>query len=216
MAPIENIFIIRHGESQEDIRPEIKGLFDDSEIALTEKGIQDCKDLALKIKGDLERYEHITLYVSPYKRTMQTAEILIREFTGLSVEMRVETSLRSLNWGNINPDNLRKIEQERYKVGALYYHFPGGDSSTEYVKNIYDFVLDIIEQKHVNSSKDECIIIIAHGFSCRIVVKAFTSMSDEDFKWIKNPSNTSVSRIYFDPIVQAFIIEAPLQKYIQP
>jgi len=42
------------------------------------------------------------------------------------------------------------------------------------------------------------------------MVKAFTEMSDEGFRWIKNPPLTFIARIYFDPTTSSFLIKEPL------
>lgn len=165
---------------------------------------------AEKIRVELIGFEHITLYVSPYKRTQQTAEIILETLHDSRIQMVVEPSIRSLNWGNITPDSLKDREQERYRVGVLQYHFPGGDNTPEYIKSIYDFVYRVIKEKHINSEAKECAIIIGHGFSVCIIAKAFTDMSDEDFKWIKNPPSTFVARIYFDPTNNTFLMREPL------
>lgn len=210
MPPLENIFVVRHGESEEDVNPEIKGERKDSEIELTEKGVTQAREVAEKMRTELADFEHITLYVSPYKRTQQTAEIILDTLHDSRIKMIIEPSIRSLNWGDVNSENLKKREQERYRVGVLHYQFPGGDNSPEYVSTIYDFVFKLIEEKHINNNKKECAIIIGHGFSLRIIVKAFTEMSDEDFKWVKNPPSTFVARIYFDPINNNFFMREPL------
>lgn len=210
MTPIDNIFVIRHGESEEDANPGIKNRETDPVVSLTENGILQAKRTAEDIKQELKDFEHITLYVSPYKRTQQTAEIIMNTLKDDRIKMVTENSLRGLDWGNVTKENIKDIEQERYKVGVLHYDFPGGDKSSEYVHNIYDFIYKTIQEKHIGNNRKECVIIIGHGFSLRIVVKAFTEMTDEDFKWIKNPPHTFIARIYFDPINQNFFMKEPL------
>jgi len=212
MPPLENIFVIRHGESEEDVNPEIKGETNDSEIGLTEKGVTQAKEAAERIRAELADFEHITLYVSPYKRTQQTAEIILDTLQDGRIKMITEPSIRSLNWGDVSHENLKEREQERYRIGVLHYQFPDGDNSPKYIGNIYDFVYKLIKEKHINNNKKECAVIVGHGFSLRIIVKAFTEMSNEDFKWIKNPPSTFVARIYFDPTTDSFIMRDPLSK----
>ena len=209
---LENVFIIRHGESEEDVEPEIKTKVKDPEIGLTPNGKRQARESAEAIKSELVGFENITLYVSPYKRTRETAEIIVDVLKDDRIKMVTEPSLRGLDWGDVTPENLKEREQERYKVGVLHYHFPGGDKSPEYVGNIYDFVYKIIQEKHINNDKKECVIIIGHGFSLRIVVKALTEMTDEDFKWIKNPPHTFIARIYFDPKNNNFFMKEPLEE----
>ena len=37
-------------------------------------------------------------------------------------------------------------------------------------------------------------------------------MTDEDFKWIKNPPHTFIARIYFDPKNNNFFMKEPLEE----
>jgi hypothetical protein len=38
-------------------------------------------------------------------------------------------------------------------------------------------------------------------------------MTDDDFKWIKNPPNSYVARIYFDHLTGSFVIREPMPKF---
>ena len=210
MPPLEDIFIIRHGESDEDVNPEMKGVIHNSEMALTPKGIEQAHEVAEKLKGEIVNSDEVTFYVSPYKRAQQTAKIILDTLKNDKIKMITEPSIRSLNWGDTTMENLKEREQERYRVGVLHYNFPNGDRSPEYVENIYDFVYRIIKEKHIDNNKRECVVIVGHGFSLRIIVKAFTEMSEDDFKWIKNPPNTHVARIYFDSQKNNFYMREPL------
>lgn len=212
MAPIESTMVIRHAESYEDVDPNIKSILDDTEIELTENGIKDAKDLAERFRKEFANFDKITIFVSPYKRTTQTAEIILDTLKDPRIKMEIEMSLRSINMGNINQENAKKVEEERYRIGSLKYKFEGGDDSSLYVSSIYDFVNKLVMDKHVKSNLKECVLIITHGFPLRLVVKAFTEMTDEDFKWIKNPPNSYIARIYFDPITGSFVVAEPMQK----
>jgi len=215
MAPIESTIVIRHSESYEDVNQNIKDILEDSEIELTEKGIADAKDLAKKFQDEFTNVDKITIFVSPYKRTIQTAKIILDTLKDPRINIEIEQSLRSINMGNINTANAKEIEKARYKIGTLKYKFEGGDDSSEYVSSIYDFVYKLVVHKHVKSDLKECVLIITHGFPLRLVVKAFTKMTDEDFKWIKNPPSSYVARIYFDPETGSFVISEPMQKIKQ-
>ena len=212
MPPIENVMVIRHGESEDDINPELKSLIGNAEVGLTEQGILQVEKIAEQIEADCRDFEKITLYVSPFKRAKETGEIILRKLNDRRISLVVEPSLRALDMGNISNANQKEIEKERYEIGALKYKFKEGDDSSVYVSNIYDFVRRVITDKHINSTDKECLLIITHGFPFRVVVKAFTTMTDEDFRWIKNPPNSTVCRIFFDPKTNHFMTQEDLPK----
>jgi len=208
-SPIEKIIAVRHGESYEDVDPNIRSTVDDNAIELTKLGIEQAKEVARSIRDELELFDIITLVSSTSRRAEQTTEIIAEELSDPRVQIMTEKSIRNLDWGSTNADNVKEIEQERYQAGVLYYHFPNGDYTPDYVKRIQDFVQVLIESKY-EVTESECVVLVCHGFSLRIIVKSLTEMSDEDFKWIKHPPNTFIARIYFDPKKRIFYMPEPL------
>ena len=63
------LYVARHGQTTWNAQNKVCGI---SDVDLTEKGIEQAKELAKKIK---EIDIHIII-TSPLKRTMQTAEII--------------------------------------------------------------------------------------------------------------------------------------------
>ena len=86
MAAIDSppkIILIRHGQSEANV-----GLSDDPDCALTEAGIEQARQVALRLSQEVDISE-FTLLVSPYRRARQTAS-LIAEIVGGTFEVHRE------------------------------------------------------------------------------------------------------------------------------
>lgn len=73
------LYLLRHADAERQ-----KEGMDDSDRALTEKGIKQIKDLINNIKSKEIIFDYI--FTSPYKRAFQTAEIIAND---LSLEERL-------------------------------------------------------------------------------------------------------------------------------
>src|SRR3989344_3007646 len=90
-------FVMRHGEA-ENITNKVFDGTDAKRFGLTEKGREEVRKSAEKIKGN--EISHI--YVSPFTRTLETADI-VSEVFGLSKDkVIVDERLRELNMGNFD------------------------------------------------------------------------------------------------------------------
>jgi len=84
--------------------------------------------------------------------------------------------------------------KERYRVGVLYFQFPNGDNTPEFVREIEAFVSEILSHG-VSRTCPKCIIIFTHGFALRVIAKAFLGISDEEFRYLRNPPNCYVASL---------------------
>lgn len=181
----QKIFVARHGESQEDVDPSCKTSFCDKEIALTTKGVLQAEALAARV-GRAVKHDAscVRIFSSPSKRAFETAGIVANKTS--FKELIIDPRIRNLNWGDTTPENVATIAAERYKAGVLCYKFPGGDDSKEVVRGVEAFVRDLLELQN----RDEGIsVVITHGFALRLIAKHLLGMSDQDFRWIRNPPN---------------------------
>ena len=105
-------------------------------------------------------------------------------FFYFNIDISEVESIRNLNWGNTNHQNVKQISRERYDKGVLYFQFPNGDNTPTFVKNIGQFVVD-----NVLGEPDDCIIIFTHGFALRVIAKFILGISDKEFRYLRNPKN---------------------------
>ncbi len=194
---LKKIIVIRHAQSEEDINPNLNGEKKDILISITERGKHQVVRTIERIEKVFSGIDSIRIYLSPSNRVLQTTSILYSKLGLDNLGVFVDPRIRNLNWGDVTPENIKKIEEERYKVGVLHYQFPNGDYSPTFVRRIGYFVEELLilgKQKRFPKG----VIIVTHGFAMRIITKFLLQMSDEDFRWIKNPPNCYIADFQID------------------
>ena len=77
---MKNLFLIRHGESMQNTKENQKILLPDHKVYLTENGIIQAEEAGKFLRTYIDRrdidLENSSLYVSPFKRTRDTAKII--------------------------------------------------------------------------------------------------------------------------------------------
>ena len=204
---LQTILLIRHAQSEEDINPSIHNLVNDHEIKLTPFGIEQTKKLAFYLLQYLN-IENKIIYLSSSKRAQETWNILKSYSTDKNL-VYIDKRIRNLNWGNITLETREQIEKERYKIGVLHYKFPGGDNTPNYVSDICNFTKKMLHGCD-KLNFPECIIIITHGFALRVIARSILNISDEEFKWLANPSNCYCAKILYFTQESRFVLHKAL------
>ncbi len=188
---MKKIILVRHAESLEDINPNMHNS-DDEKIGVTDKGRKQSIELSKKLIPIISKCDKIQVFHSPSKRVIDTTYLVLSQFQKKKVNISEVECIRNLDWGDTTPDNVEVISKERYKVGVLYYQFPNGDNTPAFVSRIGNFVEDIL------SRNDSCIIIFTHGFALRVIAKFLLNISDDEFRYLKNPHNCYYTVIEID------------------
>lgn len=206
---LKQIFLIRHAQSEEDIDPNIRNGVHDSRIAITSTGKSQVASVAKILHPKISGYKHIKIVTSPSNRAHQTMSLFRSYFPAISFEVVHEKCIKNLNWGNVDETTLKEVEQERYRVGVLYFQFPEGDNTSEFVKRIEKYIARLIRDGR-DETYSECVIIFTHGFALRVIAKALLNMSDEEFRYLSNPPNCYVATVNI--IKLRITLEEPLPK----
>jgi broad specificity phosphatase PhoE len=184
--------MIRHAQSQEDVDPNVKNGRGDHQISITELGKRQASNTIKEIRRRLPARCSVQVYSSPSNRVLETARIVSSGFSDQESDIIIEPRIRNLDWGNVTQENLKEIERERYKAGVLHYQFPGGDHSPTFVRQIGEFVDELLVKGRIEIFPEN-VIILTHGFAMRVITKFLLGMSDDDFRWISNPPNCYVA-----------------------
>ncbi len=112
------LVLIRHGKAE----PKKPGM-PDSERALTEEGKKDVTLLASTIPPTPD-----VIFTSPYKRAVETAQIIAKEFGGVlvKVDWRLEPEAASV-------DSLREMSLYKYSTVFIAGHAPSLDEIGRYL-----------------------------------------------------------------------------------
>jgi isoleucyl-tRNA synthetase len=146
-------FVMRHGEA-ENITQRVFNFKDSNRFGLTEAGREQVRATA----KELATIGITDIYVSPFRRTLETAD-LAAEALGLSREKIVcDERLRELNMGEFDDTSRFDEYFERRRTLPYDQKFEGGESYQDAKNRFGDFLYEI-EKKHTNAN----ILIVTHG-----------------------------------------------------
>ena len=157
---IMKIYVVRHGETNSNLAGIVSGRSDEE---LNENGIKQAQDINLKI-ADMKFAD---VYVSPMKRTIQTAEIVVPEYKYIIDDRLAERELGKLKGYSVEqlwdmPD-WNSLENKRMPEGAET--FGAGR------ERVAEFIADV-KKKY---KEDDILLIVTHSF----ISRCFWSISND-------------------------------------
>ena len=150
-----NLIFMRHGEATDNV----KGLISDKEIywsVLTEEGIKTVKETVNLLPANIN-----TMYVSPFPRTIQTANYVFEKYPDINVH--IDTRIKEIFYGKYShsKNNSELDEIRRKQIAGDYFTRFGefGENKYDIEKRLTEFLLDVYN----NNNKDSTILIVSHG-----------------------------------------------------
>lgn len=139
------------------------------DFPLNEKGIKKC------IENRFEQGEFDRVYCSPYKRTIQTAQLIYPY-----KEAEVSSLITQRNLGIMNEHFKYEYEIEYLSQIRDYLINPqGAETLNDIVKRLNDF-LNIVSHENIDKSN---ILVVTHNGIMRIIKKEFlNNLEYEDSK----------------------------------
>lgn len=190
-------FVIRHAESLEDIDKTAYERIADEDMPLSDRGKEQAKSLGTDLIKNLDPCRHLHLILSPSKRVLETAEILVSQMPSyVKWSLTTEHLITKQNWGNVTIHNRSAIEKERYLTGVLRYQFPGGESGTEMIHRF-----SLFTQKLWRRAEDDSkgyTFVITHGFELRVLLKTLLGWTEDYFESLAHPQNCEMKRITYN------------------
>jgi len=150
------ISFIRHGESENNILRVLSSNVSEPYL-LTDNGEQQIKEVALNIREKIS-----TVYTSPLPRTMQSAEIILKDLPH-KPDLIVDDRIAEIKYGRFSgKPNSKELDKVREKQVAGNYEirFGGfGENKREIIYRISSFLLDMVE----NYGESDHVLVISHG-----------------------------------------------------
>lgn len=157
-------------------------------VPLTRKGHKQAKDAGVKLKKIIKN-ESIKFYISPYIRSRQTYEEILKSFTNNKILCREEPRIREQDTGNYrNKGQYKRNRRYMLKYGRFFYRFPDGESGAD----VYDRVSTFLETLHRDFKKEDFpqnIIIVTHGMTMRLFLMRWYHWKYEQYESMPNPEN---------------------------
>ncbi len=159
------LYYTRHGQSKWNLERRLCGRID---IELTEKGLEQARELAKKASGlglDL-------IISSPLKRARDTAEEVSKS---CGAPVITDDRLLEMNYGifegtDFYGEEFRKVNNQ------IAMRFPNGESRLDAACRVYGF-LDEIKVKYA----DKTVLLVAHGGISKLVNAYFEDMTNDEF-----------------------------------
>jgi len=200
------ILLVRHGESLGNVDPSVHATTADHAVPLSERGREQAREAGRRIAthyqaSDEGDHRHVRLWVSPYRRTRETADAIM-ETVGRWVTDRVEHILLCEQQFGLFDGVPDEELAERFPREFAYYdmqcrfggkfwaRMPQGESRFDVAKRIHQafgtFHRDALE----HGIHD--IIVICHGVTLRAFVMMWCHLSPEWFEAEPNPDNCAI------------------------
>lgn len=194
------IFLIRHGESICNSHENFKLGVPDHKVYLTEKGVEQAYKSAQSLIQYLNKkditLENSRMWVSPYMRTRQTAEIF-NEYLNISdvkehlniVEQQygLFDALPMEAWKERYPDEFEYYNKSCNYDGRFWARLPLGESAFDVAIRVHQF-FGTIHRDFEKHGTDK-LFIFTHGTTLRAFVMQWLHCSPEWFENEKNPNN---------------------------
>lgn len=197
MNAIRKLFIMRHAESLEDVDQTVYERIADEDMPLTNFGKEQAARFGRQFANEIGKSKNLRVFLSPSKRVLETAQLVISGVTKhVQWSLVTDSLISKQNWGNVTVHNRAEIEKERYRVGVLRYCFPGGESGAEMLFR-FDLFAKKLEQEITEGGTGN-FLVITHGFELRVLLKSLLGWTEEYFESLAHPLHCEMKRVAYD------------------
>lgn len=215
------IFLIRHGESMQNTKENYKIGLPDHKVYLTERGKNEAlmagQFLVSYIKENKIDLTNSVMWVSPYTRTRETANI-INEQLGIK-KVKEDITLIEQQYGlfsdkeierikKLYPDQFEFYDNYYQNDGKFYAKFPQGESPFDVALRTKQFINTIYRDK------EDILFVVSHGATIKTIIMNFFHYSPEWYSSEITPGNCSIRLIEADDKVntERYIYNEPKPK----
>lgn len=169
------IYLIRHGESQNNKKDVLSGIQD---IPLTQVGVEQSKKLAVFFKGKtIDK-----VITSPLQRAKHTGALIFPQHQKHGVIYK-HKGLIELNYGIYEGFERSKYHKttdpviEKWETCPSTIVFPKGDSILEHSEYVFNTIKDIAE-----SHQNKTIAIVSHKSTIRLILAKILGLHIDYFR----------------------------------
>ena len=188
----------------------------DHKVYLTENGKEQAKEAAKFLKEYIENNKidlsNSVMWVSPYTRTRQTAQI-INETLQIK-KVKEDITLIEQRFGLFSDKEIVKLKElypnefqfcDNYfqNDGKFYAKFPQGESPFDVALRTKQFIDTIYRDK------EDTLFVVSHGTTIRTIIMNFFHYPPEWFNSELNLNNCSIRLIDTDKYTEEYIYNEP-------
>lgn len=191
--------MIRHGQSEGNKNRDIHQYIPDHRVKLTPEGWSQAEDAGRRLKALLRKDDTIRIFTSPYRRTRETTEGILRTLTSddeetgptpfhrEQINVYEEPRLREQDFGNFQPCSaeMERMWQERSDYGHFFYRIPDGESAADAYDRVSGFNESMWRQFGDKDFPSVC-VLVTHGLMTRVFLMKWYHWSVEYFEDLRN------------------------------
>lgn len=141
------------------------------------------REEAVKSAGDIRGISIDKTYVSPFKRALETLDIMKEELAIQHLPNEINDALKERNYGIYTGKNKWQIKEavgeETFQKIRRGWDQPIPEGET--LKDVYNRVVPFYKEKILNDLKTgKNVLVVAHGNSLRALVKHLEELSEEE------------------------------------
>lgn len=179
------IFLIRHGESQQNIDDVLSGITD---VPLSDRGKQQCATLARYF----ENFQVDKVFVTPLQRAIDSADII---FPKHKSSIEIIESLIEFNYGEYegysreNYENSNDSIIQQWITSPSNLTFPGGDNIQAHAHRSLSSIAKLARE-----NEGKVIACISHRTTIRLILAQIIGLHLDNFRSLPC-SNCGISEI---------------------
>ncbi|KAH5054373.1 hypothetical protein HBI42_124400 [Parastagonospora nodorum] len=191
------IILVRHAQSEGNKNRDIHQFIPDHRVKLTPHGVTQAEEAGRQLRSMLKPDDTIQFFTSPYRRTRETTEGILRTLTGddpapspfhrNKIKVFEEPRLREQDFGNFQPCSaeMERMWQERADYGHFFYRIPDGESAADAYDRVSGFNESLWRQFGDEDFPSVC-VLVTHGLMTRVFLMKWYHWSVEYFEDLRN------------------------------
>lgn len=191
------IIVIRHAQSEGNQNRAIHQTVPDHRVKLTPHGWTQAEEAGQRLRSLLRPDDTLQFYTSPYRRTRETTEGILRSLTSdvtspspfprHTVKVWEEPRLREQDFGNFQPSSaaMERMWQERADYGHFFYRIPNGESAADAYDRVSGFNESLWRSFAEQDFPSVC-VLVTHGLMTRVFLMKWYHWSVEYFEDLRN------------------------------
>ncbi|KAJ4991520.1 phosphoglycerate mutase [Stagonosporopsis vannaccii] len=198
------IILIRHAQSEGNKNRDIHQFIPDHRVKLTQHGwtqasraAGSAEEAGRQLRSLLRPDDTLQFYTSPYRRTRETTEGILRTLTSddptpspfprNKITVFEEPRLREQDFGNFQPCSaeMERMWQERADYGHFFYRIPDGESAADAYDRVSGFNESLWRQFGDDDFPSVC-VLVTHGLMSRVFLMKWYHWSVEYFEDLRN------------------------------
>ncbi|KAH8723381.1 phosphoglycerate mutase family protein [Phaeosphaeriaceae sp. PMI808] len=191
------IILVRHAQSEGNKNRDIHQFIPDHRVKLTPHGVTQAEEAGRQLRSLLKPDDTIQFFTSPYRRTRETTEGILRTLTSddpapsafqrNKIKVFEEPRLREQDFGNFQPCSaeMERMWQERADYGHFFYRIPDGESAADAYDRVSGFNESLWRQFGDEDFPSVC-VLVTHGLMTRVFLMKWYHWSVEYFEDLRN------------------------------